>query len=352
MSLTGVATHKNQLGTLCMLAAIFLVWSWTSKPKSGTSLQQFLRSASQLLCGGMVVWLLIQAASATATVTAAFGVTVLVLLNLRRGSGMRLLTPVVASSLVLLAVLYLSGAMEVLILAMGEDLTLTGRTDLWAEVLAAGTNPAIGAGFESFWMGGVAATLWDKYWWHPVQAHNGFIETYLNLGAVGLVLLCGYVFNLYTTSVERMRSKEFDLGRFTFTFLAVALLYNLTEAGFHGMSVVWVMQIFCGLTYVANPLRATVSEVRRSPQPYPQATISANFGGLKRGVMSSAASRIWIAARQRTSSGSARSRTVRGTPPVLIARNSADAPREQKPNPSQLRARDHRARRVFKSEKS
>jgi hypothetical protein len=201
-------------------------------------------------------------------------------------------------------------------------------------------------------MGGVAAALWEKYWWHPVQAHNGFIETYLNLGAIGLVLLCGYVVNLYATSVKRMRSQEFDLGRFTFTFLLIALLYNLTEAGFHGMSVVWVMQIFCGLTYIKNPLRGTVSEVVRLPQPNVHGTLLANVGG---GVVSTAASRAWVAAQHRERSGLARSNTVQGTPPPpnrLIAGDSPAPPSGEKRRPAELGTRDRLARRFFQSEKS
>jgi len=36
---------------------------------------------------------------------------------------------------------------------MGRDSTLTGRTDIWARVIALVHNPVIGTGFESFWLG-------------------------------------------------------------------------------------------------------------------------------------------------------------------------------------------------------
>ena len=36
--------------------------------------------------------------------------------------------------------------------ALGRKSNLTGRTDIWAAVIAAGPNPSFGAGFESFWI--------------------------------------------------------------------------------------------------------------------------------------------------------------------------------------------------------
>jgi hypothetical protein len=282
VSFTGVTNHKNTLGTLCMLAALFLVWSWTSKRSLGTSRQKMLAFATHLLCGAMVVWTIHKAHSSTDTVTALFGSVVLVFLNLRRGSRLRLLTPVVLCSVASLFVLYFSGVIDMFILAIGEDLTLTGRTDLWAALLAAGTNPLVGSGFESFWMGSVAADLWKIYWWHPIQAHDGFIETYLNLGMIGLTLISGYVLHVYARAVTRMRVDEFDLGRFAFTFLLIALFYNVTEAAFSGMGMVWVMLVFCGVTYrMRQPVSVPASLPSRSRVHHPQ-VLASNGTGLAR----------------------------------------------------------------------
>ena len=68
------------------------------------------------------------------------------------------------------------------ILALGEDTTLTGRTDLWEDLEKIEVNPIVGVGFESFWVGERIAPLWERYWWHPNQAHDGYYEMFLNLG--------------------------------------------------------------------------------------------------------------------------------------------------------------------------
>jgi len=293
MYFVGVTNHKNELGTLCMLAALFLVWSWTSRRSKSTTFQRFLRFASYLVFGGMVVWTLHKADSGTDTVTAVFGAFSLVVLSSLRGSWiMRWLTQAVVGFLVLMATLYFTGIIDMFILAIGEDLTFTGRTVLWAELLAGGTNPIIGSGFESFWLGPVAAELWRKYWWHPIQAHDGFIETYLNLGVVGLTLICGYVLHVYVTSIQRMRSEEFDLGRFTLTFLLVALFYNVTEAAFGGMGVMWVMLVFCGVTHTSmEPARAQVPLASRPPRWNSQLAAVTNTRGMNRNLARMAMSR-------------------------------------------------------------
>jgi hypothetical protein len=72
---------------------------------------------------------------------------------------------------------------------LGRNATLTDRTEVWELALRLQPNPILGAGFESFWLGQRLEDLWSKFWGKPNQAHNGYIETYLNLGLIGLVIL-------------------------------------------------------------------------------------------------------------------------------------------------------------------
>ena len=84
---------------------------------------------------------------------------------------------------------------------LGRDPSLTDRTAVWADVLALQNRPMLGYGFESFWLGDRLMVLWNKWWWRPTQAHNGYIETYLNLGLVGLGLLAGLLLSTFRVSV-------------------------------------------------------------------------------------------------------------------------------------------------------
>ena len=46
----------------------------------------------------------------------------------------------------------------------------------------------VGTGFESFWLGKRLERMWSIYWWHPREAHDGYIEIFLNLGWLGIVM--------------------------------------------------------------------------------------------------------------------------------------------------------------------
>ena len=85
---------------------------------------------------------------------------------------------------------------------LGRDTTFTGRTDIWADVLRLVTHQWFGAGFESFFLGDRLDVLWKKYWWHPNEAHNGYLETYLTLGITGLCLLALLIQTGYRNAVN------------------------------------------------------------------------------------------------------------------------------------------------------
>jgi hypothetical protein len=52
-------------------------------------------------------------------------------------------------------------------------------------------NAILGTGIREFLVG--RTTSGDlgnaEFWWKPIQAHNGIIEVYINLGIVGLTIL-------------------------------------------------------------------------------------------------------------------------------------------------------------------
>ena len=72
--------------------------------------------------------------------------------------------------------------------AVGRDPTLTGRTVIWSSVLSMHTNPLFGVGYESFWLGPRLQWFGRLVARHINEAHNGYLEVYLNLGIIGVVL--------------------------------------------------------------------------------------------------------------------------------------------------------------------
>jgi hypothetical protein len=152
-----------------------------------------------------------------------------------------------------------------LVQAMGRDSTLTTRTQLWEDIMRMPVNPLVGTGFESFWLGDRAKSLWAKHWWHPNQAHNGYLEVFLNLGWLGVTLL-GFLIGWGYGNVIRALRRDPELGKLRLALLMAALLYNLTEAAFKVMHPVWIIFI---LAVMATPraARPRPTESRRADVP-------------------------------------------------------------------------------------
>jgi exopolysaccharide production protein ExoQ len=126
---------------------------------------------------------------------------------------------------------------------LGRNPDLTGRTDVWNDVLKMHINPLLGTGFESFWLGSRAEYMWSKYIFHPNQAHNGYIEMYLNLGWIGVVLLAAQFVVGYRNILDAFRRKILS-APFRLSLLVVATVYNMTEAAFKVMHPMWIAFLF------------------------------------------------------------------------------------------------------------
>ena len=96
------------------------------------------------------------------------------------------------------------------------------------------TNPILGTGFESFWLGERVQTIWAQIKWRPNQAHNGYLEMYLNLGAVGLCIFLGVIIATFR-KIRLDLLTDFDWGRLRMCLLVAILAHNWTEAGFRGL---------------------------------------------------------------------------------------------------------------------
>jgi len=237
-SYTGVTTNKNLLGADCLVLGFFFCWHFltTRRGPRGHVRREELMLSAAFLC--MIAWLLWKANSATSLMALVVGMATVLLLGRnfidREKVGVYLVTALVIYSGAELVL----GVTATLIRALGRDSTLTGRTDIWAAVLQADINPLLGAGFESFWLGDRAERFWAMFQFRPNQAHNGYLETYLNLGWIGVTLMVGWILSAFRRA-GRTFSSDFDLGRFQLGMLASIAVYNLTEAGFRGLNLIW-----------------------------------------------------------------------------------------------------------------
>jgi exopolysaccharide production protein ExoQ len=126
-----------------------------------------------------------------------------------------------------------------LLSVVGRDPTLTGRTQIWTVVLDMPVNRAIGTGFESFWLGERMQRIWNLWWWHPNEAHNGYIEVLLNLGWIGICLLALVLLKGYRSVISALRRHR-SIASLELAYLLAAVIYSFTEAGFRMLGLIWI----------------------------------------------------------------------------------------------------------------
>lgn len=234
---TGVATTKNLLGMNCLIFGLGALWR-LCRALSGS---KRTRRTGGLIAQGallaMVIWLFSMADSATALSCFLMAGSLIAVTSLGR-LGRK---PAVVHLLVLAVVCVSLSAVfgGTLLGTVGRDSTLTGRTDIWNLVLGMKGNSLVGTGFESFWIGWRREILWNVYRFHLNEAHNGYIEVYLNLGWIGVALLALLVVTGYRNVMAAFR-REPDAGSLRLAYFVTALVYNLSEAGFRMLDPVWL----------------------------------------------------------------------------------------------------------------
>jgi len=71
---------------------------------------------------------------------------------------------------------------------VGRDESMSGRDTLWADVFNAGMkSPIFGSGYGAFWYEGRGRELTGT--WNPRQAHNAYIDVFVDIGVLGLLLV-------------------------------------------------------------------------------------------------------------------------------------------------------------------
>ena len=124
--------------------------------------------------------------------------------------------------------------------AIGKDPTLTDRTELWGVLLGLVNNPWLGTGFDSFWLGPRLQKIWDIYWWTPNEAHNGYVEVFVNLGWLGVSLLAVVLIVGYWSAFIAWQ-RDPRVGSLRVAFFWVGVVFNFTEAAFFKtLAPVWV----------------------------------------------------------------------------------------------------------------
>lgn len=263
MSWTGVSSTKNGLGMISMVfglasASRFLDALWERQNENRT---RVLIAHGTILA--MAIYLLEMAHSATSLACFVLGSIVLVVTSWRSlarfpGFCQFLVWGLLFISFSSLFLNFGSSFVE----DLGRNATLTGRTEVWSRVLTLVKDPVFGTGFESFWIGPRLAQMRAL---DPGlnQAHNGYLEIYLNLGWVGLTLFAIVILTGNRNVISAFHRDPLS-GRLNLAYFVIALSYNFTEAGFKMMNLTWILFL---LSIVALPEVASEEKTELPPPP-------------------------------------------------------------------------------------
>jgi exopolysaccharide production protein ExoQ len=238
---TGVGHQKNDLGLMCLITGIYFLWEMLRKRQIFRSLVQW-DNVGPIALMAMAVWLLHMSNSQTSLVCL---VTAAGLLWASRW-GVIARKPsriVAATGLCVLLFFILEETLQVkaLVLDMlGRDASLTNRTEVWALLSKMVVDPILGAGFMSFWTGNRMDLVWTRLGAAINQAHNGYLEQYLNLGVVGLLFLAAILASALL-KVRAHLAYDASAAKLRLCFIVTAILYNYTEASFYGVNNMWLL---------------------------------------------------------------------------------------------------------------
>lgn len=234
----GVATQKNDLGLDCMMYGVFFLWMIVSayREREDPSRRRRLLAYGATII--MVTWLLSQCMSMTSiTGLVSAGVVMWLASRPSRKPALVHLSVIVVLGIAVTALFFDPGGD--MIGALGKDPSIHGRKDIWSLVLGLHTNPLIGTGFESFWLGPRLQKMWDAMpSFYMNEAHNGYLEVYLNFGWTGICLIALLLATAYKRVISGIRRNPGEASLFLGLFLCT-MFYAFSEAAFRTMTVSW-----------------------------------------------------------------------------------------------------------------
>ncbi|MBW4493217.1 MAG: O-antigen ligase family protein [Oscillatoria princeps RMCB-10] len=241
---TGILGHKNQFSFfMAQTAVLWLVNALYSPKQRNFSMVIFLLALIGVQKGG----------------SGASKVLVIVLFSLwgYLGAVKKLPVRVAFVSVILFLIVSICFGMVILnnleaivVDGLGKDMTLTGRTDFWPQIVdKINERPLLGYGVAGFWQpwrgidNPAANIIIVKSLFKPPHSHNGFLDLACDLGWGGLALfVISFFSNIAKGVVYLTRAKMPEAG-LPLLLLTYILMTNLTETGVFAVSSIWFWYI-------------------------------------------------------------------------------------------------------------
>jgi O-antigen ligase len=263
----GVFNHKNGLGGACAIVLPFMVYAALTVEGAWHRAVLFFGTVATLA-------ILAASASRTAQITGTFAVLNLALAYVLRRRLVTWATATIALCLgmaALVALLFFADFADNVFRALGRKPTMSGRLPLWEHLWPwVEQRPWFGYGYSAFWDPDSPRVLGMAYEFRlryiPWYSHSGVIETLLNVGTVGLMLMLvviGAAFRaIFLTLLRRPDAHELAL---LLVFLVSFCLHNVAESNVLARDdMIWIIFVAIVVRLGALARAATHDEPLRS----------------------------------------------------------------------------------------
>ena len=260
----GVCTQKNGLAYLCSISLFYFVWLFIMRSRGRDKIVVWYQKYIEILLIVISIYLFLGpnrsfTYSATSVVVFIVGVTtcagLLFLKKLNVIMSAKIFTIFIAAVIIYGTTLPFIGHLTIVdpTEMLGRESTLTDRDSVWAALIPfAEQKPVLGYGFGAFWTNERRNSLY-------FPAHNGYLDTILNNGYVGLFFLAMFLISNVRKARTSM-SYDIEWGAFWFSFLLIAALRNMTES-----VVVYLSQSTPALLLFFSAALGTRSDIDKAP---------------------------------------------------------------------------------------
>jgi exopolysaccharide production protein ExoQ len=263
---TGIYDHKNYLGRLMALSAVLFFLSSGDFRKRWVAWGGFILSASLVLLARSLTSLL--------ALIAILGLMPLYRSLRWRDIRAKAMVIFAGALIVSVTIVILAANPEPFFRAAGRDPvqnTLVGRMQLWNDLLhKVEQRPLLGYGLGAFWLGweGESADIWARHGW-ATHAHNGYLDIWLDLGLIGLVLMLSHIFLNFRRGLLLMRSTGATEGLWALAYLTFVSLTSLTEVTLltRRAGIFWALYVALSISMCIQLRRIGITSNERKQLP-------------------------------------------------------------------------------------
>ncbi|MEG5137106.1 MULTISPECIES: O-antigen ligase family protein [unclassified Microcoleus] len=245
--LSGITSHKNSLGSIMVVSTA--LWYLHYSQGAKTQKERWIALGFMLFS-----FYLVRATSSGGSLVNSLMLIVIVssLSFLSKLKFQWAFTSIVGFTVLgIISSVYIIDNLESIVVGgLGKDLTLTGRTEFWPQLIAAANQrPWFGYGFDGFFQQALLGDKTPAYFvytpngFQPKTAHNGGISVLLSFGYPGLLLILVSLLTNLIFAVRELSRRPLSESGIPIIYLVFIVLNNLTEGSIGDLGDVWLAYV-------------------------------------------------------------------------------------------------------------